>query len=393
MEKIFETSFGRARLLAPGEVRGCALWAQSFGHLSKDSRFHEVVDEALGQQFDFHYLLLEGPDGEARGVQPFFFVDQDLIMTAPKVVRTFAATVRTLFPRFLRLRMLMAGCAAGEGHPASAPGDWHWTVAIAAEVLPKLARRHGAPFVIWKDWPARYREVCRGVTTEGRFVRIPSMPATELLLEFKDFDDYMRRHLSHAMRKNLRRKFKATRDIALPMTVVSDVELIVDEVLALYEQVFARSTLKFERLTREFLLLLGKRMPDRTRFFLWRHEGRLVACSICLVHGDTIYDEYLCLDYSVALTLHLYFVTMRDVLSWAMANGIRRYCSTPLNYDPKLHLGFALVPLDLYVAGSSPLLHAVIRRVLPWIEPTRSQPILQKFPNAAVMNAWADVSL
>ncbi|MDB6152335.1 MAG: hypothetical protein JWL90_788 [Chthoniobacteraceae bacterium] len=386
MEKTFETSFGRVRLLSLEEVRGSALWAECFGRLAKDHRFYEIADQTLRGDFEFRYLLLEAHGGEARAIQPLFFVDQDLVMTGPKFVRVMVAAIRAFFPRFLRLRMLMSGCVAGEGHPPGTEEEWSWNVAATAEALPKLAKKTGAWFVIWKDWPVGYRDACQGLLKNGRFMRVASMPATQLMLGFGGFEDYMGRHLSHAMRKNLRRKFKVTRGIPITMTVVTDVADVVDEVHALYEQVFSRSTLKFERLTKEFLLQFGKRMPDRARFFLWRHEGRLVACSICLVHDGTIYDEYLGLDYSVALSLHLYFVTIRDVLTWAMANGIERYYSTPLNYDPKLHLGFTLTPLDLYVAGASPLLHAVIRRFLPWIEPTRMDPVLRQFPNAEAMS-------
>ena len=34
--------------------------------------------------------------------------------------------------------------------------------------------------------------------------------------------------------------------------------------------------------------------------------------------------------------------TLRDILTWAIENGLHTYFSTPLNYEPKLHLGFEL---------------------------------------------------
>jgi len=124
-------------------------------------------------------------------------------------------------------------------------------------------------------------------------------------------------------------------------------------------------------------------MPERTRFFLWRLEGRIVAFSVCLVHDGTIYDEYLGLDYSVALDLHLYFYTIRDILSWAMENGLTFYCSSPLNYDPKLHLGFSLAPLDLYVRHARSSLNPIFGRVVKWLEPTHHDQVLRRFSNAA----------
>ena len=129
--------------------------------------------------------------------------------------------------------------------------------------------------------------------------------------------------------------------------------------------------MKFEKLTKEYLAKLGQLMPERVRFFIWRLDRRIIAFSICMVHDGTIYDEYLGLDYSVALDLHLYFYTLRDILRWAINHRLTFYCSSPLNYDPKLHLGCDLAPLDLYVRHTQPLLNPIFSRVVKFLEPTR----------------------
>ena len=85
---------------------------------------------------------------------------------------------------------------------------------------------------------------------------------------------------------------------------------------------------------------------------------------------------------SVALDLHLYFYTLRDVISWAIEQGLKSYCSTPLNYDPKLHLGCKLVPLDLYVRHTAPFLNPIFHTAVKFLEPTRHDPVLRQFPNA-----------
>jgi len=126
-------------------------------------------------------------------------------------------------------------------------------------------------------------------------------------------------------------------------------------------------------------------MPDRIRYFLWKQEGRLVAFSICLVHDGAIHDEYLGLDYRVALDLHLYFVTFRDILSWALERGLKTYYSTPLNYEPKYHLDFALEPLDLYFALSWPWLNAMAHPIMRRMGPAAAEPILARFANAKSM--------
>jgi hypothetical protein len=122
-------------------------------------------------------------------------------------------------------------------------------------------------------------------------------------------------------------------------------------------------------------------MPDRARFFIWRQNGKTVAFSFCVVCGDAIYDECIGLDYSVALDLHLYFYTLRDIISWSLHQGLKCYYSNPLNYEPKLHLDCELVPLDLYIMHTSPLLNPIFRRVIKYLGPTRHDPVLQRFPN------------
>jgi predicted N-acyltransferase len=121
-------------------------------------------------------------------------------------------------------------------------------------------------------------------------------------------------------------------------------------------------------------------MPDRVRFFVWRQNGRAVAFSICLVAADTIYDEYIGLDYSIAFELHLYHLSYRDILAWAMKNGYKRYVSMGVSYRPKLHLGHRLEPLDLYVRHSSPLINAVFL-FLPLVGPVSRDKTLARFAN------------
>ena len=71
------------------------------------------------------------------------------------------------------------------------------------------------------------------------------------------------------------------------------------------------------------------------------------------------------------------------IISWSLAQGLKYYCSNPLNYDPKLHLGCELVPLDLYVRHTARLLNPIFRRAVKYLEPTRHDPVLRRFPNAA----------
>ena len=311
-----------------------------------------------------------------------FFVRQNLVEGVPGKIRPIVDGIRKVFPRFLTMRVLMVGCGAGTGDlGACDEKDEPWLADALQATLRIYARRNKASLVVFKDFPANYRSALETLLSNG-YARMPSMPMTRLPLSYANWDEYFCT-LSKATRKDLRRKFRKTeRAPKIEMEVLNDVTPLVDEIYPLYLAVHERSPLKFETLTKDYFSAVGQRMLDHARFFIWRQHGKIVAFSFCLVCGDALYDECIGLDYSVALDLHLYFYTLRDIISWALQQRLKYYYSNPLNYEPKLHLDCELVPLDLYVTHTNPLLNPIFRRMLKYLGPTRHDPVLQKFPNA-----------
>jgi predicted N-acyltransferase len=379
---IIPFSDGCAKILSRAELEHCREWKNTFRGQCKDHRFYEIMAQTLEADFEYQYLVLEDSSGKVRAIQPLFFIRQNICEGVTGTLRRLVESVQRHFPRFLTMRTLMVGCAAGESHlGVCLAEDEEWVADKLHESLKAYARSQRASLVVLKDFSAKYRSALRSFSSNG-YARIPSMPMTHLRLNYGNFEEYLK-SLGKATRKNLRRKFRQTeRTAPIELEVVNDITPYVDEVYPLYLQVHERSRLKFERLTKEYLCSLGQRMPERARFFIWRQRGRIIAFSVCMVHDGTIYDEYLGLDYSIALDLHLYFYTLRDILKWALEHKLTNYCSSPLNYDPKLHLGCDLVPLDLYVTHTAALLNPIFRRALKFLEPTRHDPILRRFSNA-----------
>ena len=373
---------GVMRVVTRTELENCDPWKRVFQNRCKDHRYYEIVDETLQNDFEHHYLRLEDPSGAVRAIQPVFFVRQNLVEGVPGKIRSVIDVIRKIFPRFLTMRVLMVGCAAGAGDlGACDEKDESWTADALPESLQTYARQKKASLVVLKDFPANYRSALKSFALSG-YARIPSMPMTRLSLRYQNWDEYFRT-LSKATRKDLRRKFrKAERGPKIDMQLVSDIAPFIDEIYPLYLAVHERSPLKFETLTKNYFRAIAQRMPELARFFIWRQDGKLIAFSFCLVCGDAIYDECIGLDYSVALNLHLYFYTLRDIISWALQQGLKYYYSNPLNYEPKLHLDCELMPLDLYVRHTSAVLNPILRRVIKYLGPTRHDPVLRRFPNA-----------
>jgi predicted N-acyltransferase len=373
---------GVAKVVTLAELQNCGAWRRAFKNKCQDHRYYEIVEETLQNDFEHHYVLLEDSSDNVRAIQPVFFVRQNLVEGVPGKIRSVVDVVRKILPRFLTMRVLMIGCAAGTGDlGACDQRDEAWVASALLASLRTYARRNKASLVVLKDFPANYRSAVETFALSG-YTRIPSMPMTRLPLHFENWDEYFRT-LSKATRKDLRRKFrKAERAAKIEMEVVSEIAPFIDEIYPLYLAVHERSPLKFETLTKDYFLAVAERMPEHARFFIWRQSGKIVAFSFCLVCGDAIYDECIGLDYSVALDVHLYFYTLRDIISWALQQRLKYYYSNPLNYEPKLHLDCELVPLDLYVRHTSALLNPIFCRLIKYLGPTRHELVLKRFPNA-----------
>ncbi|MGB9163069.1 MAG: GNAT family N-acetyltransferase [Rhodomicrobium sp.] len=376
-------------VLGRSELTAVEAWPHAFSHLRKDSRYYEIVEDTVCPEFKYRYFAIKTKAGDICAIQPFFVLDQDLLAGAGPRAKAFAEAIRRFWPRFLTLRTLMVGCAAGEGHlPAQEPGERLRQAQLLAANISTLARREKASLIVLKEFPARYRASLSCFLSQG-FSMMPSMPMTRLdIARYSSFDDYLNKAIKAKRRTEFRRKFKAAEQSGpIELTVTSNAEAAIDDMYGLYEQVYERSDLKFEKLTKSYFREIGQRMPDKARFFLWRQNGKLIAFSLCMIEGETLYGEYLGLDYSIALKLHLYFTVMRDIISWAIANGFKSIVSTSLGYGPKLQMRHVLEPLDLYIRHASPLMNAVLRRILPLLEPTRNDETLKSFPNYSDLRA------
>jgi hypothetical protein len=372
---------GTAYLIDRLSLEGLEEWKRVWTGMRHDSRFYEILDATI-PPFQYHYLVLEDGAGRVRAVQPLFVSVQDVLQGLPERPRRIATLLTRMAPALARFRTLWVGPTVGEAALGAEAGDRIWCARALVEALPLVSRQLRAPMILLKDFPSPWRFPLQSFVENG-YTRIPSMPSVVLDLNFKNFDDYLK-GLSQRARGDLRRKFRqAGRLPPVTVEVVNDISDRIEELYPLYLQVHQHASLRFETLTPEYFRRLGREMPERCRFFIWSQEGRPVAFDACTLYEGELWADAIGLDYRVALDLHLYFIVKRDVIEWACRNGVRRYHSGALNYDPKLRMGFKLEPLDLYVWHRNPVANGILRRAAPWLTPARHEPLLRKFANAA----------
>src|SRR5437763_14438440 len=107
------------------------------------------------------------------------------------------------------MRVLMVGCAAGTGElDARDAAEEKFVAEALGAMLRSYAKASNVSLIVFKDFPARYRENL-GLLSHHGYTRMPSMPMTRLELSFANFDEYLGK-LGYISRKSLRRKFRKT---------------------------------------------------------------------------------------------------------------------------------------------------------------------------------------
>ena len=144
-------------IMSRAALRSCAHWPSAFARERKDHRYFEIVEDTIQPDFDFSYFAIKDASGSVRAIQPFFVLDQDLLVGMSPRVDFATRFVRRLWPRFMKVRTLMVGCAAGEGHLDGPEAAQQQYARVLARDLASRARALKAPMIVLKEFPAKYR--------------------------------------------------------------------------------------------------------------------------------------------------------------------------------------------------------------------------------------------
>src|SRR5438093_2572525 len=106
---------GRVEVVARRELAHWREWRDAFSDVRKDHRYYELVEDTLAQGFDYRYFVVRDANGGIVAIQPFLLLDQDLLAGADRGIGALAGLVGRAWAAVLRARMLVVGCAAGEG--------------------------------------------------------------------------------------------------------------------------------------------------------------------------------------------------------------------------------------------------------------------------------------
>lgn len=350
-------------------------WNSIFPRIAEGYYFFKTADESLRGQFKPYYIALY-ESSQLVCIAPCFIMDYPLDTTIEGFLKKAASWLVDRLPKLFILRTLVCGSQAAEGRIGASDLTRSDMALTLVEAMDAIAKNEHAKLVAFKDFSDDYSQFFRILMKHG-FHRMQSYPSVELEICFSSFEEYLS-SLSRPTRKNLKKKFRQLETLPpIEMEVRSELGELLDQAYTLYLSTLEKSQVQFEHLTKEFFENISLNMPSETRYFLWRINGKLVAFDLCLVSNGTLVDEYIGMDYSVAYTYHLYYLTFRDIVKWCIEHGIKKYESGALNYDPKKRLDFKFIPEYIYARHPNNVMNLLWGILFFFLKPENFDPVLK----------------
>lgn len=343
-----------------------AAWDACFPGALEGHAYLSAVEAAGLAGFDWRYAVVE-EDGRIVAAAPGFFTDYSLDTTLTDLGRRLVAATRKLAPRAFTVRMACLGSPCTEDVGLGFAGGVD--PARRAELLHALlqafeaaAAQAGCWLLAIKDAPERDRDVWTHATDVIGYQLTPGMPSAVLPIDFPDLDGYFAK-LSHATRKDMRRKLKAL--AGLRIEVVDHLTGLEPRILDLYRQTRERSDLQFEDLTAAYFTGVLQRMGERALCVLYWAGEELIGFNLLLQDGETLLDKFFCMESLRGPAANLYFVSWFTNVRLCLERGLKRYQSGQAAYENKLRLGSRLIGADMYFRHRRPL----VNRALQWAAP------------------------
>lgn len=321
-------------------------WVNIFPKELENYHFFKALDESVFRKINFYYAIFY-ENGIPVGATTFFLMDFQLDMAVRGWFKYLTRAVKKVFPGILGVKIIFCGLPMDKGM-IGITGNKEEVLGAIVECMGRLAKQEKAVALVFKDFNASYDELLQYLLNQG-FKRIASMPSTVMNIDFDNFDGYLKT-LSRSSREGFKRKLKKiAQGPKFDMEVTSQVGLELSyQMHELYMQSVRRSEVEFEELPADFFANISRNATDRSKFFFWRLNGKLIAFAYCLVFEGYFIDYYLGFDYSVTHEYNLYFVRFRDLMNWCIDNNMKVYEMGQSSYEVKRRLGFEFMPLYAY---------------------------------------------
>ncbi|WP_309606087.1 peptidogalycan biosysnthesis protein [Phenylobacterium sp.] len=343
-----------------------ASWDGLFADTLEGYDYLLAVERAGLPDFRWRYVLVS--EGDALlAAAPAFLTEYGLETTLAGPGRRMMEGLRRVAPGALTLRLACIGspCAttAGLGFaPSLAPDRRAAVLRHLLEAFEAEALKQRCGLFALKDVAASDAVVMDAAAGPLGYQPIASLPLASLDIDFANLDEYMGR-LTASARKDMRRKLRALAHIRIEFR--SNIDDVLDRVMALYAETRARAEMSFEHLTADYFSGVPREMGGRAFYVLYFQDDALLGANLLLQDGTTLLDKYFLMDAARGRPFNLYFLSWFTNVRLCLERGLTSYRSGQAAYENKLRLGSRLTRTSIYFRHRNRVVNGAMQLFAP----------------------------
>ncbi|MCL4491428.1 MAG: GNAT family N-acetyltransferase [Nitrospirae bacterium] len=312
-----------------------------------------------------------------------FLAELDLLTTMDEAVKRSFRKYRKFLPPFvdklLKPMVLFVGTTVSE-YALFPPG-------IAPETLRKAAlaelKKSGKQFLIIKDLPSaspvlsgkenEFSEQLLSYLRDSGFFILYGQALAYVPVDFSSTEEYLQR-LSRSRRKDIKRKLRSLSELTIEQVRTGDNFLddpAIDYLYGLYLNVYGKSEIHFDKLTKSFFRKVFKDGESGGMVFLYRHQEKIIGFNLCFIVNDYLVDKYVGFLYPDSRDFNVYFVSWHYNLDFCIRNNLKAFIAGWTDPGIKAYLGADFTYTYHAVYIKNPLLRFILSRFKSLFESDR----------------------
>ncbi|MBU2856799.1 GNAT family N-acetyltransferase [Acidithiobacillus ferrooxidans] len=326
------------------------------GSVTMSRAFWSVVEQSDLNDFTYSHVLFLEEDDTPAGIVSFYSVTTDIAIFAPKAIRSLLNVVRSVWPGFLKLKMLECGTPVTiTSPPFVSASSRERLLASIMDMLLQTARREGHLLIILRDFEPNAQELRRPLQKRG-YHWIESLPNTYMNILWDSAEAY-RQSMRSYYRSKLQKHLKRNTEAGVHHKLVDDFADMAD-ILCRQWMVVHTHAKEFQRevLTPEFYRALSQEMGSDSKVLLFYKNEELVGHALLLMDGEML--RWLYVGREAAVNDSLYIYIAYTVVESAILLGARQLEMGLTTYPIKQDLGADVVPIQM-----------ALRATWSWVNP------------------------
>ena len=322
--------------------------------------FWELIEHSGMDDFRCRYVLFRHASGRTCALATVYSTTTDIAIFAPPWLRGLLASIRRMFPHFLKLRMLECGTPVTLNSPPLVIADR----ADSDEVISRLhqwlqatARSEGHWIVVVRDFEPDAAPL-RALFERLGYHMAQGLPNAYLDIAWPTWEDYLASMQSY-YRSKLLKRLRTAQEALMRHELVEDFAGLAETLFRQW-RVVHESAVEFQRevLTPGFYREFAERMGPQSKVLLFYGGDQLIGHALLLHDGDLL--RWLYFGRNEAANDGLYLYAGHAVIDTAIRLRVKRLEMGLTTYPIKQDLGARLTPIRLALRSPSRLIDPFI---------------------------------